>query len=691
MNRLESITKPLLWFMALLLLVLEAGCGSGGGQSPIFGSSSIVGLAPVATAVLPVPKSTVATSTKIIQVVFSKAMAPATITPANFTLDCVAAGGAITTMAGGAVTYPDAFNAVLTLPGAPNLPPSAVCTAKVTAAATDTTVPGKPLAADFTWSFATALTPDTTLPKVALTFPADAASGVSASTSIMAIFTKDMAAATITPANFSLACASCVVASPTGSVTYDGPSRTARFTPTTPAVLEVGKTYTATIKGGIGGVTDAVIPANLLGGDVGHPLVAGNYVWTFTTLASAPAVPVTVASLAIAGSPAVCPSATIKALFTASPGLRMDPSTVNTTTFMVNNTTVPATPVAVQGAVALDVLTGLTATFTPRLPLINGQTYTATIKANVPVGPPIVAGVKDTATPVADTLALDYSWSFTAGPATGVCLAPVQLGWISPFGIAATAGITNTVTAPITHIEGDVVLDPTATCNAVAVDAAGGFGLCGSNGSTPTINGIVISPGFNVGVTSTAIKADLLAAFLSVTPPAGPPAAGSLGGATPIAAPTTLGGAVGLVLTPGVNYFTPGVYQSITSILITGDLTLDALGNPDAVFVFQSSSTIDTAAGAPTPGIRTRILLVNGAKASNIWWQAGTSATLGAYSEFQGNILSSASITMVTGATSCGRLLAGAFTAGAFVFDANVVSVPGHPFAPPATYSTICQ
>jgi len=185
--------------------------------------------------------------------------------------------------------------------------------------------------------------------------------------------------------------------------------------------------------------------------------------------------------------------------------------------------------------------------------------------------------------------------------------------------------------------------------------------------------------------------ADLTAAFLSITPPAGPPAAGSLGGATPIAAPTGLGAVTGSALVVGQNLFHPGVYQSITSIGIHDDLTLDAQGDPNAVFVFQSSSTVITAAGAAPPGTRTRILLVNGAKASNVWWQVATSATLGAYTEFQGNILASASITMVTGATSCGRLLAGGFTAGAFVFDSNVVSVPGQPFAPPAGYSTVCQ
>lgn len=189
------------------------------------------------------------------------------------------------------------------------------------------------------------------------------------------------------------------------------------------------------------------------------------------------------------------------------------------------------------------------------------------------------------------------------------------------------------------------------------------------------------------------VKADLNAAFLSITPPAGPPAAGSLGSPTNLPAGTTLGAPTGSAQVTGDNYFTPGLYQSITSIMVTGDLTLDAQGDANAVFVFQSSSTVGTAAGAAPPGVRTRILLTGGAKASNVWWQAASNATLGLYSEFQGNILAAGNITMLTGATSCGRLMAGAWVggAGAFVFDSNVVSVPGQPFAPPATYSSTCQ
>jgi hypothetical protein len=289
----------------------------------------------------------------------------------------------------------------------------------------------------------------------------------------------------------------------------------------------------------------------------------------------------------------------------------------------------------------------------------------------------------------------------TAGVSNLPGINTAMLGTAAPFGMAATAGLTNTNTAPITSINGDVVLTGTPTCNATPVPGgtgSTGFGATGvacnatTPDSTPALNGTVII----TGPTATTVKSDMNAGFLKITPPAGPPAAGSLGGATNLPAGTTLGAATGSAMVLGDNLFFPGVYQSITSIMITGDLTLDAQGNSNAVFVFQSSSTIGTAAGGPSPANRTRILLVNGAKASNVWWQASSDATLGLYSEFQGNILAARDITMETGATSCGRLFAGAWVgvaggSGKFVFDSNVVSVPGQPFAPPAGYSTTCQ
>jgi hypothetical protein len=107
-----------------------------------------------------------------------------------------------------------------------------------------------------------------------------------------------------------------------------------------------------------------------------------------------------------------------------------------------------------------------------------------------------------------------------------------------------------------------------------------------------------------------------------------------------------------------------GVYCFSSSAQLTGDLTLDAQGAVDAEFVFQISSTLTTASDSA-------VLLVNGANPCNIFWQVGSSATLGA--TFHGNILALASITFPTGAAMSGRALA---RNGAVTMDANVISVP---------------
>ena len=189
----------------------------------------------------------------------------------------------------------------------------------------------------------------------------------------------------------------------------------------------------------------------------------------------------------------------------------------------------------------------------------------------------------------------------SGGGGPGPAGAAPNLGAAATFGIAATAGVTDTATVPFAHINGNAILDdPGTTCNGVTIGAAGTFGLCG--GSPPTITGTVISSLFDPGATRTAVIADLRAAFLAITPPAGPPAAGSRGGATNLPSGTTLGAPAGSALVQGDNYFVPGLYQSTTSILITGDLTLDAQGNPNAVFIFQSSSTVTPQMALSLPG-----------------------------------------------------------------------------------------
>ena len=109
-----------------------------------------------------------------------------------------------------------------------------------------------------------------------------------------------------------------------------------------------------------------------------------------------------------------------------------------------------------------------------------------------------------------------------------------------------------------------------------------------------------------------------------------------------------------------------GVYNDPSSFLITGILTLDAGGDPDAVWIFQSGSTLITASGS-------NILLIGSARASNVFWQVGSAATLGTNSHFEGSILASDSISLNTGASLNGRALA---MTGAVTFDYNIIQIP---------------
>jgi Ice-binding-like len=117
----------------------------------------------------------------------------------------------------------------------------------------------------------------------------------------------------------------------------------------------------------------------------------------------------------------------------------------------------------------------------------------------------------------------------------------------------------------------------------------------------------------------------------------------------------------------GGQTLTPGLYTSTSSLAISsGDLTLDAQGNANAVFIFQMASTLTTTVGR-------QVILSGGAQAANVFWQVGSSATLGTGSVFKGNILALASITATTGATVEGRLLA---RTAAVTLDTNTITKP---------------
>ena len=208
--------------------------------------------------------------------------------------------------------------------------------------------------------------------------------------------------------------------------------------------------------------------------------------------------------------------------------------------------------------------------------------------------------------------------------------------------------------------------------SALAAQPPVGLGTAGSfavlSGSTVTntgpsvVNGdLGVSPGtaitgFPPGtINGTAHAADAVAGQAqSDTTTAYNDAAGR----TPAAsAPADLGGLL----------LSPGVYKSASAMGLTGDVTLDGQGNADAVFIFQAGSTLTTASGS-------RVVLINGADACNVFWQVGSSATLGTNSSFRGTILALTSITLNTGANVYGRTLA---RNAAVTMDDNTITRSG--------------
>jgi len=126
---------------------------------------------------------------------------------------------------------------------------------------------------------------------------------------------------------------------------------------------------------------------------------------------------------------------------------------------------------------------------------------------------------------------------------------------------------------------------------------------------------------------------------------------------------------------------TPGVYNFTSSAFLTGTLTLDSLGDPNALFVFQIGSTLITASDAS-------VLSINGTNGCNIYWQVGSSATLGTGTDFEGSILALTSITLNTNADIMnGRALA---LNGAVTLDSNTIT-PGCIPAPGAGLLLACS
>ncbi len=196
-------------------------------------------------------------------------------------------------------------------------------------------------------------------------------------------------------------------------------------------------------------------------------------------------------------------------------------------------------------------------------------------------------------------------------PVQTVAMTTVSMAGTSDLAVLAGSSITNT---GATNITGDLGLSPGTS--------VGGFPPGILNG-TLRINDAI----------ATQAKLDLTAAYNDAA------------GRTSTDIVTLSGNMGGLTLTPGL-------YKSTSSLAISsGDLTFDANGNPDAVFIIQIASTLTTTSGR-------KVILSGGASAANIFWQVGSSATFGTTSVFKGTIMAMQSITFNTGATLTGKALA---------------------------------
>jgi len=322
-----------------------------------------------------------------------------------------------------------------------------------------------------------------------------------------------------------------------------------------------------------------------------------DYIWQFTT--GTVAAPPTVISTDPADLDTnVAVDKTITATFSEA----MDASTINTTSFMLKQGTTP-----ISGVVTY---TGTVASFNPDADLDEGTTYTATITTMAKN----IAGT---------SLVSNEVWTFKT--ITTIVPPAVDLGTADRFGILAGVGVSNQAGQSEIH-DLDVGISPGVRSSVTGFPPA------------IIVNGDIYASD-DVAPPGTAAmliqaKADLTAAYLFAEGATDP-------------APATVSGDIG-----GVT-LAPGIYKTTSTLLIqSGDLTLDAQGDANAFWIFQVAAGFTTVGGAGGS-----VILTGGAQAKNVFWQVGSSATIGDFTDFKGNILALTSVTMNSGATAEGRML----------------------------------
>jgi hypothetical protein len=338
--------------------------------------------------------------------------------------------------------------------------------------------------------------------------------------------------------------------------------------------------------------------------DLAGNVMATNFVWSFTTGQASDANAPIVSSSTPADSDFNVPvSQTIAATFSEV----MNPSTITKTTFTLTG---PGTT-PVSGTVAYNV-TSQIATFAPDSALALNTSYTATI----------TTGARDLS---GNAMVNNTSWSFTTANTTATGQAPVALGSAASYAVLAGSTVTSTGG---TTVNGDLGVSAGTAVTGFPPGFVNGTQHAGDSAAAQAQLDLTIAYNDAAGRTVGAVTV-----------------AGNLGGRT----------------------LTPGLYKSTSSLQISsGDLTLDAQGDANAVFIFQMESTLTTTAGR-------QVILSGGAKAANVYWQVGTSATLGTTSVFKGTIMADQSISLTTGATLGGRALT---RIAAVTMESNIITIP---------------
>jgi len=637
------------------------------------------GVSPSVISTDPINLATGVVLNKIVSATFSVPMDYLTITGTTFTLKQGV------TLIAGAVTY---NGTVASFTPTNDLLPGLIYTGTITTGAKS--LLGVPLAANYVWTFTTGASPTVTA-----TDPLNLATGVALNKVVTATFSLPMNPATLNGISFSVKQG---IVPLVGTVSYNG--TTLSFKPSVD--LLAGTAYTATI------TTDAKSTA-------GIPLAA-NYVWTFNT--GVAIVPTVTSTDPINLATGVVLNKEVTAMFSVP----MDPLTLNGITFTVKQGLTP-----LLGAVSYN---GTTASFTPSVNLIAGTVYTGTIAkgAKSLLGTPLAADYVWTFTTVAaqvpkiiltdpnsgatgvelnKTVVATFDMAMDpatlASPATtftlkngllavpGIVSYSLGKAYFKPSGnllegttytAKITTGAKNLAGTPIAKDSVWTFTTMSAFKPVIDLKTAGRFGILANttvtnNAGFSVINNldVGISAGARSSVTGfppativggamyaaddaapipamlTQAKLDLTAAYLAAE------------GATAPAPATVSGDQGGLTLAPGI-------YKSTSTLLIqSGNLTLDGKGDPNATWIFQIASDFTTVGGAGG-----NVILTGGAQAKNIFWQVGSSATIGDYTVFYGNVLALTSITMNSHATATGRMLA---QNGAVVMtDTNTINKP---------------